>query len=920
MSVSFRLNGQEITAEVDPNLSLMTYVREVQGLTGTKDGCSEGTCGACTLIVDGKAKRACLLKMKQVQGSSVLTIEGLQGLSDTDALHPLQFTMVREGAIQCGFCTPGMVMAGKALLDENPDPTDAEIHKALKPNLCRCTGYRPIIAAVKEAGKLLREGFIEIPLSELLLIEDQVIGKEVPRVDGVDKVTGRTKYSADLSVEGMLFTRVLRAPFPHARLTSIDTSAAENAPGVVAVVTSKDIPGRNLFGVIRKDQPVLAEDKVRYLGETIAAVFAESEAQAENALGLIELEYEELPVIENPQQGIAEEAAQIHDEGNSLCHIPIIKGDVDDGFALADVIIEGDYYTPSIEHAYLEPEACLAEPGEDGGVVVYVGSQSSIHDQEDIAASLDLPMEKVRVVHMPMGGGFGGKEDITVQIIAALGVLKTGRPVRFVWSRQESLLASGKRHAEWLHYRTGATRDGKIVASEVRIYGDGGAYASASDAVLFRSAAFACGPYSIPNVKVDVYGVFTNNPPSSAFRGFGNPQVTFGSEIQMDRIAEELGMDPVELRLLNILDAGDSTITGHILQHSVGARPTLEAVRESLKESGIPDAPPGKEIGIGYASSYKNVGLGSGMEDAAGAHLILQDDGVVLLRQGAMDMGQGSDTVMVQIAAQTLGVPFSLIKSHVGDTGEDPSGWMTTASRQTFVTGNAVYQAALGLKDQLLEAAAKVVALDPAEIDLVNGVVVRGDDGSELLTLSQLTKTTGKMESEAVYIAPQTFPVPDLISSSPNPDQDPEQTQLHFAYSFAAQAAVVAVDKKSGEIEVLKVISASDVGEPINPQGVIGQIEGGIVMGLGYALSEEFRLKEGRPVTDKYGKLGLLRAGQIPEMVSISVSDSHPAGPFGAKGMGELPMSPTAAAVANGIFDAVGIRVFDLPIRLPKKS
>jgi CO/xanthine dehydrogenase Mo-binding subunit len=725
----------------------------------------------------------------------------------------------------------------------------------------------------------------------------------------------------------MLHTKVLRAEHPHARLLHMDTTAAERAPGVVAVLTAKDIPGRNRFGIIRKDQPVFAEDRVRYLGDAIAAVYAESEAQAEAALGLIEVEYEPLPVLENPQQALAEGAPAIHEEneqGNLLCHIPIRKGNIEKGFAKADVVIEGEYYTPFVEHAYLEPEAGLAVPeaslppasGEPRGVTVYVGSQSSIHDQEDVAAVLDLPLEKVRVIHTPMGGAFGGKEDITVQIIAALGAFKTGRPVKFVWTRRESLLASTKRHAEWLRYRTGATRDGKLVAAEAEIYGDGGAYASATDAVLFRSASFACGPYEIPNVRVDAYGVITNNPPCGAFRGFGNPQATFASEIQMDRLAEALGMDPVEFRLKNALDPGETTITGHVLQYSVGARSTLEAVRDALAKSGVPAPPPGKRIGVGFAASYKNVGLGSGMEDGAGAYLILQSDGSILLREGAMDVGQGADTVMAQIAAQTLGVPLNRIRVHVGDTALDPSGWMTTASRQTFVTGNAVYQAALELRADLCAAVAEKIGVPADEVKLTGGVFRLIDGNEALTTLEELAARAaaeGKtFEREYAYVAPQTYPIPEHID--PVPAQDPEKTRLHFAYSFGAQAAVVAVDEETNQVEVLKVVAASDVGEPINPQGIVGQIEGGILMGMGYGLSEEFRLEAGRPVTDRYAKLGLLGIAHTPEMVAISVSNAHPEGPYGAKGMGELPMSPTAAAIANAVADAVGARVYSLPI------
>ncbi|HEY80396.1 MAG TPA: molybdopterin-dependent oxidoreductase [Caldilineae bacterium] len=915
VKIRLNVNGQPVEAHVDPKMSLLTFLREELGLTGAKDGCSEGTCGACTVIVDGAAKRSCLLKMKRMDGRSVETIEGV---AEGDRLHPLQYAMVREGAIQCGFCTPGMVMAGKALLDRNPNPSLDEIEKALDHNLCRCTGYRPIVAAIQEAGRMLRAGVSEVPVGDLWPAEDQVVGRAVARVDGVDKATGRLKYAADLHVENMLHAKVLRAAHPHARLLRVDTTAAERAPGVVAVLTAKDVPGRNRFGLIRKDQPVFAEDRVRYLGDAIAAVYAQTEAQAEAALALIEVEYEPLPVIETPQQALAEGAPVIHEEneeGNLLCYIPIRKGDVEKGFAQADVIIEGEYYTPFVEHAYLEPEAGLAVP-QEGGVTVYVGSQSSIHDQEDVAAALSLPLEKVRVIHTPMGGAFGGKEDITVQIVAALGALKTGRPVKFVWTRRESLIASIKRHAEWMRYRTGATRDGKLVAAEIEIYGDGGAYASATDAVLFRSAAFSCGPYEIPNVKVDVYGAYTNNPPCGAMRGFGNPQATFASEIQMDRLAEALGMDPVEFRLKNILEPGKVTITGHVLQHSVGARATLEAVRDSLAASGMPTPPPGKRIGVGFAASYKNVGLGSGMEDGAGAHLILQSDGSILLREGAMDMGQGADTVMVQIAAQTLGVPFNRIRVHVGDTALDPSGWMTTASRQTFITGNAVYHAALELRADLCAAVAEKIGVPANQVKLAKGVFRLTDGDEALTTLEELAAwaaAEGKtFEREYFYVAPQTYPVPDHVD--PVPARDPDETRLHFAYSFGTQAAIVAVDEETHQVEVLKVIAAHDVGEPINPQGIVGQIEGGILMGIGYALSEEFRLEAGRPVTDRYAKLGLPGVARMPEMVALSVSDPHPEGPYGAKGMGELPMSPTAAAIANAIYDAVGARVCSLPI------
>jgi CO/xanthine dehydrogenase Mo-binding subunit len=495
--------------------------------------------------------------------------------------------------------------------------------------------------------------------------------------------------------------------------------------------------------------------------------------------------------------------------------------------------------------------------------------------------------------------------------------LKTGRPVKFVWTREESLLASPKRHAEWLRYRTGATRDGRLVAAEVEIYGDAGAYASMTEVVLFRSAVFACGPYQVPHVKVDAYGVRTNNPPCGAFRGFGNPQATFAAESQMDRLAKALDMDPIAFRLKNLLEPGAMTITGHMLQHSVGARATLEAVRDALEAVELPTLPPGQRLGVGVAASYKNVGLGRGVRDAAGAHLILQADGTVLLRQGATDMGQGSDTTMAQIAAQTLGVPLERMRVHVGDTAIDPSGGMTTASRQTFVTGNAVYRAALSLRVDLCAAVAERFDLSIGQVQLRDGVFYAEEDET-LVTLKDWAAETAAQgqtfEGEHTYVAPPTYPVPDHVPPMPDPDQSPAETRLHFAYSFGAQAAIVAVHEETHAVRVLKVIAASDVGEPINPQGVIGQIEGGIVMGLGYGLSEAFRVQGGRPVTLRFGKLGLPRIDQVPDILSISVSDPHPLGPYGAKGMGELPMSPTAAALANAVYDAIGARVYSLPL------
>jgi len=915
-TVHLTVNGQPIEAVVDPDTTLLEFLRVELGLFGAKNGCSEGTCGACTVLINGKARRSCLTKLGRIAGSSIETIEDL---SDGDQLHPLQYTMITENAIQCGFCTPGIVMAGKALLDRNPDPSADDIKRALKGNLCRCTGYRPIIAAVQEAAKLLSAGVTSVQAEGLWPKDDQVVGTDVIRLEAVDKATGRLRYSADKSAPGMLHAKALRSAYPHARITGLDTSKAEAASGVVAVLTASDVPGRNGFGLHLKDQPVFAEYYVRTLGDAIAAVIAESEHQAEAALDLIEVEYQPLAVIDTPQAALSTEALALHQNGNLIHRVQVNKGDIEIGFAQADVVVEGEYTTPFIEQAYIEPEAGLAVP--DGDCInLYVGSQGPTNDHSSLCDVLDLPSQRVRVVHMPMGGGFGGKEDITVHAIVALGALKTGRPVRFVWSRQESLLCSTKRHAETMHYRTGATSDGRLVALEADIVADGGAYASVSEKVIFRSAVFAGGPYVIPHVRVDARVAYTNNPPGGAMRGFGSPQVAFAAESQMDLLAEALGMDPIELRLKNILEPGKATITGQVLEHSVGARAALEAVRDQLAASPLPVAGPGRQLGVGVACAYKNVGFGGGGRDSAGARLELLSDGSLLVRHGAMDMGQGCDTVMAQIAAQTLGVPLHRVQVHAGDTANDPDGGQTTASRQTFVTGNAVRIAALNLRDDLCSAVARSHDLPSEAIILAGGVFRRSADDTAVATLDDFSHEAARegreYSAEHVYAAPQTFPIPEKIVADPKGDT--AAPPLQYAYCFGAQAAIIAVDEETHEIEVLKVIAAQDVGQAINPKSVIGQMEGALVMGLGYALSEEFRLAEGRPLSDRLGKLGLLRIDKLPELHTIIVTDPHPDGPFGAKGMSELPISPTAPAVANAVAQAVGARVRSLPITKDK--
>jgi selenium-dependent xanthine dehydrogenase len=912
-AIEFVVNGRAVEAsDVDPKTTLLSYLRDVLHLTGAKNGCGQGHCGACTVIVNGKAQRACLLRMGRIAGARIETIEGLAW---NGQLHPVQEAFVEEGAIQCGFCTPGMVMATKALLDANPDPTDDEIKKALNNNLCRCTGYTPILRAVKNAARRLREAETK-PISVAALPDSwQVVGKSVTRSDAGAKVTGTLEYAADVYVPGMLHARALRAAYPHAEVLSVDTQEAEGMPGVVAVLMAKDVPGRNRFGLIHADQPVLADDRVRYVGDAVACVYAESEAAAEEALQKITVEYRELEVISTPQRAMEPDAPVLHGDSNVMTEYHVRKGDVEAAFARADVIVENTYHTPSVEHAYLEPEACVAEPDGEGGVAVWVGSQGPFVDRAEVAASLDLPLEKVRIVHTMPGGAFGGKEDITVQILAALGVVHTGRAVKMVLPRPESIRVSTKRHAEHLHYKTAATADGKLLAVEARIVGDTGAYSSAGLAVLFRSAAFAAGPYVVPNVKVDSYAVFTNNPPAGAMRGYGSPQVCFAAERQMEELARKLNIDPFEFRLRNALDVGDITATGHRLTESVGVKGTLEAVRDVLAQEALPSPAPGKRLGVGVATSYKNVGLGPGLDDEAGAIAELDEEGRVIVRVGCIDMGQGQNTTMAQIASQTLQVPYSKIVVVSGDTASCPDSFMTTASRATLIQGQAVVHAVTKLRESILEYAANEFDLYTPQTQLLDGRIVDASTGREvsLVEVGKRASNEGvELSAEAYWQTPTCYD--NLVVDEKLLAEDPERFRLHAAYCFCSQAAIVEVDESSGEVRVLKVVAAGDVGKPIHPRNIKGQIEGGVVMGLGYALYEELVLDHGRVVTDTLRKLRIPTASQAPEITALIVEDPHSLGPFGAKGIAELPVAATAPAIANAIFDACGVRVRDLPI------
>ncbi|MBN1315201.1 MAG: molybdopterin-dependent oxidoreductase [Anaerolineales bacterium] len=885
--------------------TLLDFLRDDLRLTGVKKSCdSEGVCGSCTVIVDGVAKRACQILLKDVNGARIETIEGLARKGE---LHPLQMAFVLDRVMQCGYATPGQIMSCKALLDANPNPTEKEIAEALRYNISRCSaGYR-VVKAVMKAAACMR-GEIELPWNEEMERQYEF---------AISKTTGSLKYTDDLTFPGMAYGIVKRSIKPHARIDRIDIEKAKTMPGVLAVFTAGDIPGENIYGLVEQDKPLFAYEVIRQVGEALALVVAETLEQASAASEKIIVLSTDLPVISTPQQALEVGAPELHpphkegQHGNIQYHIKLSKGDVETAFEQADVIVEGDYYTPHQEHAYEELESSISVPDGDG-VTIYGGSQGTYFDQEQIARILDLPMEKVRVASMPIGGGFGGKEDLHAQPFAALAAFKLKRPVKVKYTRYESMVASHKRHPMYMHYKNGATRDGKLVALKVVNYGDTGAYASSGEPVLFRTSTFAGGPYVIPHTRIDGYSIYTNNSTCGAFRGFGSTQSAFASEVQMDKLARALGIDPLDFRLQNAFTNDSTTVAGSSLSPDVGEsiRSCFIAVKEALRKTVLPEPGKDEKVGVGIAGCYKNVGLGSGIPDNSGAKITLQPDGTFMLRIGTVDLGQGATETMVILAGKTLGISEKCIKIHLGDTHLDPYGGMTTASRTTFTSGNATILACNKLLDQIRDYGAKAFHIARDEISLDDEFVCRLDTGERLISLKDLADKKD-FSGFSTYDPPATKAPPEWVSPSP---QAVARYSLHFAFSFGAQAMILTVNEKSGRINIHKIIAAFDCGKAINRAGVEGQIEGGVIQGLGYAMSERFTLKDGIPQVTCLKDLGLPITPGLPPIVTIIIENPHPLGPMGAKGMGELPLNAVGPCLVNGIYDAVGVWINQLPI------
>jgi len=911
--ISLTVNGRTYVLPTIPGEFLSALLRQRLHLTGTKIGCEEGECGACTVLVDGEPIMSCIYPAERADGKTIVTIEGLaQRVHEEMKLHPLQEAFVEHGAVQCGFCIPGQIMTAYSLLKRNPNPDSEEIRFALKDTLCRCAGYPSIENAIVAAAQALRTGEpVQKPNLPDSIYNHKSVGRTHLRPDAVEKVTGEAIFTDDLVFDGMLYAKARRAMIPHGFLKKLDISKAKALPGVAAVLTAEDIPGEHNHGLVIYDWPVLVGigERVRYVGDAIAIVAAETQDIAEQASELIEADFDLQPVITNPVQAHQEGMPQIHEKGNLLKHIKVRKGDIDAGFSEADVILEHTFHTPTTEHAFIEPECSIGVPLPDGRMEIYVGSQIPYQDRTQVARAMGWPEERVRIVGQSMGGGFGGKEDVMGQIHVAMLANVTQRPVKLLFDRHESLLVHPKRHATQIRVKIGAKKDGRLVAVDTELYGDTGAYASLGEHVMTRATTHSAGPYDIPHVRADCYAMYTNNPPAGAFRGFGVTQSAFAVESMMDMLAEKLNIEAVDLRRMNALHVGSITNTGQELRESVGLMECIDKVdAEMRKQNPLPFAPrldsanPNLVRAWGYAVGYKNTGLGGGASDKSGAEVELYDDGKFEVRSSSAEMGQGLVSVMRMIVAEEMTVAPEQVRVLVMDTDLTPNGGPTTASRQTFVTGNASRYAAITLRNAITATLAEKFDINPNQIRFENGSV---SANGHLLTFAEVAKEMKAMGRQPcvryLYEAPKTQPLGT-------------GGDMHFAFSFGVQAAEVEVSKLTGEVRVLRIISANDVGMAVNPLGLQGQIEGGVMMGIGTCLTEEFIVDNGNVVTDHLARYRMPGIMLTPEITSIIVEHPTAEGPYGAKGVGEIVSIPTAPAITNGIYNAVGVRVDSLPV------
>ena len=867
--ISFELNGHATTVSYEDGMHFLEVLREGCGITSAKDGCApQGVCGCCTILLNGKPALACQLDPTKADDGEVVTLEGLperqrQLLADA---------FVREGAVQCGFCTPGIAMRAAHLINKELTENRTRVERGLAGHLSRCTGYNRIVDAIQTAGEAWRadtevgagparrphhfgedygvERSSEVPVSD-------GIGASSDRYRGRDQTLGAKSFVADMTEEGMLHGALVLADHPRATLIRIDASKAFEMPGVERILTSEDVPGVCNHGLIVPDWPLLVAvgETTRFVGDVLAVVVADTQHHARTAAAAVEVEYEVLDPVDSPEAALAANAPRIHPGGNLLEVCRFSRGDVDAALDAAAFVVEETYSTQRIEHAFLEPEASLASPAVNGGLKVWSQGQGVHDDQLQIAAILGLERDQIEVELVSNGGAFGGKEDLSVQGHAALAAWLLQRPVRIVLTREQSLRIHPKRHPITLRYTAGSDPEGRLIALRADIVGDTGAYASVGAKVLERAAGHSCGPYRVPNVDVEARTVYTNNPPCGAMRGFGANQAAFAIEGVLDILAEMVGIDGYDIRERNILDPGDRFATGQLMTSSCGIRQTLEAVRDVYKSA--PRA--------GIACGIKNTGIGNGMEDVGRVVIEVLGGGRLEVLTGYTEMGQGLHTILRQVVCQETGLSPEIMTVRT-TSGPDIECGMTTASRATALCTAAGQIAARQLSG----------ALAGSSLDDLAGRRFHGEFICDFTT---------------------------------SPSQTAEEPVTHMAFGFATQVVILADD---GTIE--KVVAAHDVGRAINPLLCAGQIEGGVHMGLGYALSEDFPCTDGHPDSLLLRDLGILRAAHTPSIDVILIEVPDAVGGYGSKGVGEIGLVPTAGAVAGALYAHDGIRRTSLPM------
>ncbi len=927
--VVLRVNGEEHSVAVHDSETLLDVLRDKLRLTGTKKGCDLGVCGACTVLINGEPKNSCLLLAASCEGTEITTIEGVASGGE---LHSLQRAFINHGAIQCGFCTPGTVMSAVALVDRNPDPTDEEIKEALSGNLCRCTGYTRILEAVKNWKKY--KTIKESPSPSYDLDKFKTVGRSSPRVDAAAKVSGQAKYTADYYFQNMLHGKILHSPIPHGVIKKIDTRKAEKLPGVKLVLTGKDVPDI-MYGVspARYDEYVLAKERVRYVGDEVAAVIAVDEKTAEEALNLINVEYEKLPSVFEPMEAMKKGAPQLHDRFKNNINTVVDHhfGDINKGLEEADFVREEEFVGNHVYQSPIEPHASIAYWENDGAtLVLYSSTQVPHYVQYMVARVLDVPLGRIRIIRPPVGGGFGSKAGTTpLDLITSIASKKTGRPVKMVYSREEMFMFGRGRHKQHMKFKIGVKKDGKITAVQSRIYLDGGAYSSFGVVTAYYAGSMIPTLYHIPNYRYEGFRIMTNKPACGAMRGHGTPQPRFAFESLMSMIADDLGIDPVEIRLRNAMDP-DTRTCNDLDVRSCEFKATIKEVRKKSEwNQKYGKLPPGKGIGIGCGGFVSGAGyaiyrgqvqrhsekkpetfLKKAVFPHANAIVKISEDGtaVVLLIQAA-EIGQGSSTVLSQICAETLGVSLDRIRIRTEDSDISPLDLGAYSSRTTLMGGNAVAMACKDVLKKLFDMVSRIWSCSSQELEAKDNRISHKSDASRVIEWEEAARKY--FNDQGPLVGTGWYKPPEGLGG----DYKGAAVGTSPAFSYSSSVCECCVDLETGKVKLEKFTDYHDCGTPINPQAVHGQVEGAVVMGAGETLMEDVRYdKKGNILNPNLHDYLLMTIKDAPEIFSGIVDSYEPEGPYGAKEVGEGATLPILAAIAHAIANATGVWIKELPI------